>query len=81
VEPLQVGWSPGRAILNDVGARQPDHRCDVPVRARIVWADTGEEWLETTALGWSGDLVIVSTWRTGHGFNACWLRAEDVQRR
>jgi hypothetical protein len=46
-----------------------------------VWADTGEEWLETTALGWSGDLVLVSTWRTGHGFNACWLRAEDVQRR
>jgi hypothetical protein len=47
----QVGWKPGRAILNAEPARMPEHRCRIPVRARIEWADTGEQWLDTTALG------------------------------
>ncbi len=34
----QVGWSAGQRILNDAGAREPEHRLDppVPVTARIV---------------------------------------------
>jgi hypothetical protein len=39
-----TGWSPGQAILNDTGARQPEHtfRQPVPITARVVWADDGE---------------------------------------
>ena len=75
-------WSAGRAILNDAGARMPDHRCRIPVQARIEWVDTGqEEWIDTVALGWSDDLVYIDMWNTGYGLNACWLRADDVQRR
>jgi hypothetical protein len=42
---LQVGWSPSQRILNDVGARMPEHTLDppVPVVARIVWEYDGEE--------------------------------------
>ena len=48
-------WSPGQKILNDTGARDPStpfHQ-PVPSTARIVWADDGEEHIETEALGWS----------------------------
>ena len=78
------GWSPGRGILNGAGARRPEHSLwpHVPILARVVWADTGlEEWLETTAMGWAGDLVYVDMRRTDYGVNACWLRASDVRRR
>jgi hypothetical protein len=49
-------WSPGQAILNDTGAREPEHTFHqpVPITARIVWADDGEEHIETVALGWTG---------------------------
>ena len=42
----QVGWSPGQGILNDAGARMPEHTLDppVPVVARIVWEDDGEAY-------------------------------------
>jgi hypothetical protein len=55
----QVGWSPGQAILNDTGSREPEHRLDppVPVVARIVWEDDGEEYIETEAAGCSWRLV------------------------
>jgi hypothetical protein len=38
-------WSPGQKILNDTGARQPEHTFHqpVPIVAHIVWADDGEE--------------------------------------
>ena len=78
------GWSPGRAILNGSGARRPEHSLwpHVPILARVVWADNGqEEWLETTAMGWAGDLVYVDMRRTDYGVNACWLDARDVRRR
>jgi len=59
--PQQLGWSPGQAILNDTGAREPEHTFHqpVPIVARIVWADDGEEHLDTVALGWSGRDVYV----------------------
>ena len=42
-------WSPGQKILNGTGARQPEHTFHqpVPIIARIVWEDDGEERLET----------------------------------
>jgi hypothetical protein len=59
--PLRVGWSPGQRILNDAGARLPEHALDppAPVTARIVWQDDGEEYLETEAAGWSGQPAYV----------------------
>jgi hypothetical protein len=37
----QPSWSPGQAILNDTGAREPEHTFNqpLPITARIVWAD------------------------------------------
>jgi len=63
--PQQLGWSPGQAILNDTGARQPEHTFyqPVPVVARIVWEGDGEEFIETVAAGWSGQNV--RGYRTG----------------
>jgi hypothetical protein len=78
------GWSPGRSILNGAGSHRPEHSLwpHVPVLARVVWADTGEEeWLESEAMGWTGDLVYVNMWHTKYSANACWLRAADVRRR
>ena len=72
------GWSPGRSILNGAGARRPEHSVwpHVPILARVVWADTGEEeWLESEAM------VYVNMWHTRYSANACWLRAVDVRRR
>ena len=52
----------------------------MPIVARIVWADDGEEHIETEALGWSnGDAYVRlpdSRWR----FTAVWLDASDVKR-
>jgi hypothetical protein len=79
----QVGWSPGQAILNDTGAREPEHTFGqpVPVTARIVWAEDGVEQVETVALGWTDHRVYVrlpdSRWR----FTSIWLDAADVTRR
>jgi hypothetical protein len=47
-------WPAGRqAIINSTGARVPERtfRRPVPIVARIVWEQDGEEQLETEALG------------------------------
>jgi hypothetical protein len=53
-------WSPGQKILNDTG-RKPEHTFHrpVPIVARIVWEDDGEEFIDTVAAGWSGQNVYV----------------------
>jgi hypothetical protein len=40
-----------------------------------------EQWLETEAMGWTGDLVYINMWHTKYAANACWLHAADVKRR
>jgi hypothetical protein len=54
-------WSPGQRILNDTGARVPEHTLHrpVPITARIVWELDGEEYIDTVAAGWSGQLVYI----------------------
>jgi hypothetical protein len=76
-------WSPGQRILNDTGARMPTHRLDppVPVTARIVWEDDGEEFIETEAAGWSGRLVYVRVPDRRYRLTSVWLDAADVRRR
>jgi hypothetical protein len=57
------GWSPGEAILNDTGARKPEHTFHqpVPIVARIVWEDDGEEFIDTVAGGWRAERVRAAT--------------------
>ncbi|MGH9250031.1 MAG: hypothetical protein ACRD0W_11005 [Acidimicrobiales bacterium] len=79
------GWSAGRGILNDAGARRAEHD---PVAAR---ADPGPRRVgrhraggvdRDDGDGWAGDLVKVDMRRTDYyGFNACWLNAADIKRR
>ena len=61
---------PRRTIVNSVGAHAIEHRCRIPIRARVDRAETGEQWIDTTALKWAGDMVYIDTSGTGHGFNA-----------
>jgi hypothetical protein len=79
----QPGWSPGQRILNDAGARQPNHVLDPPVQvvARIVWEDDGEEYIDTEAAGWSGQLVYVRVPDRRYRLTSVWLAAADVKRR
>jgi hypothetical protein len=53
----------------------------VPIVARIVWADDGEEYLDTVALGWTGCDVYVRMTDTRYHLRAVWLDVADVTRR
>jgi hypothetical protein len=76
-------WSPGQAILNETGARQPEHTFHqpVPIVARIVWEETGEEFIDTVAAGWSGQNVYVRLPDRRYRLTSVWLSAADVKRR
>lgn len=54
----------------------------IPVRARIVWADDGEEWIDALATRWTRTQVFVelNDRRLG-GAIGVWIAATDVQRR
>jgi hypothetical protein len=79
----QPGWSPGQRILNHAGAREPEHRLDppVPVAARIVWEDDGEEYIDTEAAGWRGQLIYVRVPDRRYRLTSVWLAAADINRR
>jgi hypothetical protein len=76
-------WATGQAILNSTGAREPEHTFGrpLPIMARVVWADDGEEYLDTVALGWRGRDVYVRMTDTRYRLRAVWLDASDVRRR
>ena len=78
-----TGWSPGQPILNSTGARMPEHTFGqpVPITARIVWADDGEEQVDKVALGWTGKDVYVRMPDRRYRLTACWFDATDVTRR
>jgi hypothetical protein len=77
------GWSPGQVIVNSTGAKEPRRRLEppVPIRARIPWDRDGEEWIETVALGWTGQEVYLRMSDPRYQFRAVWLDAADVRRR
>jgi hypothetical protein len=79
----QVGWSADQHILNAAGAGEPEHRLDppVPIVARIVWENDGEEYIDTQAAGWSGQNVYVRLPDTRWRPTSVWLNAADVTRR
>jgi hypothetical protein len=66
-----------------VRAREPEHTFHqpVPITARIVWADDGEEHVETVALGWTGREVYLRMSDPRYRLRAVWLDASDVRRR
>ena len=78
-----MAQSPGQATLNSTGAREPEHRPRpaIPIVARIVWADDGEEHVDTVALGWTGRDVYVRMSDPRYQLRAVWLDAADVTRR
>jgi hypothetical protein len=53
----------------------------VPITARIVWADDGEECIETVVAGWSGQNVYVRLPDPRYRHTSVWLDAADVKRR
>ncbi|HET6918900.1 MAG TPA: hypothetical protein VFI46_05455 [Jiangellaceae bacterium] len=73
-------WSGHPQLDRGKGAQ---HRLDppVPMTARIVRAEDGEEHIETVALGWAGSDVYVRMPDTRYRFAAVWLDASDVTRR
>jgi hypothetical protein len=76
-------WSPGQKILNSTGSRVPEHTFNqpVPIVARIVWEQDGEEHIETEAAGWSGQNVYVRLPDPRYRLTSVWLDAADVKRR
>ena len=62
---------------------QPEHRLQppMPVVARVQWADDGVEYVETTALGWTGRQVYVRMADPRWRFSAVLLDASNVRRR
>lgn len=72
------------AIMNAVEV--PARFTDAPwpgieVRARLVWADSGEQWIDTTATAWTRTTVLVDVADPRWRLNAAWLPATDVARR
>jgi hypothetical protein len=78
-----MAHSPAQRILNSTGAREPEHTFPqpVPVVARVVWEQDGEEHIDTVALGWTGRNVYVRMVGPRYRFTAVWLYAADVKRR
>lgn len=81
--PPQLGWQPGQVIVHATGAKVPAHQLDppVPLVARILWDQDGEEHIDTVALGWTGHEVYVRMRDRRYRLTACWLDAADVTRR
>jgi hypothetical protein len=52
----------------------------VPIVARVVWADDGEEYIDTEAAGRSGQLVYVRLPDRRYRLTSVWLNAADVRR-
>ena len=75
-------WDEGKvAIANDheVPARFTDAREPIPVRARIAWA-TGDELIETYAVAWTSQLVLVRLSDPRYQLRGVWLAPADVER-
>lgn len=83
--PAYPHWSDGhQRILNahPVPARhlQIDPPAPIPVRARIVWEDDGEEWIDTRAESWFRNIVLVNIPDRRARIGAAWLDAADIRR-
>ena len=53
----------------------------IEVRARLLWATDGEQWIDTVARAWTRTAVLVDVRDRRWQRNAVWLRLSDVLRR
>ena len=66
-------------VLNALPARDRPLRSRVPVRARVVWEDDGEEWVSGEAARLDrGVGIFVELADRRCRFTGVWLRYEDV---
>jgi hypothetical protein len=74
-----------RAVLNEHWPEQPAslRRRDktLPVRARIVWEEFGEEFVEGVAAKWNSSHVYVEINDRRLNANGVWLKPHDIYRR
>lgn len=86
VEP--PAWHEGQVAITNthpvpgryVDARRHAAREPLPVRARIAWA-TGDELVDTIAVAWTRDLVLVRLDDRRYPLRGVWLTVADVERR
>jgi hypothetical protein len=52
----------------------------IPVSARVVWEQDGEEWISGRAVKWVRPVVFVLISDERHGGAGLWLPAADVRR-
>lgn len=73
--------TPTQEILNALPARNRPERKRVPVRARIVWAEDGEEWRNCHAIRLDEDepAIHVELLDKRSKFIGVWLRPDDVE--
>lgn len=76
-------WAGRQRILNSraVPGRFTAAAPPVPVVARLVWADDGEELVETVATAWTSPLVLVAVGDPRSAYRGVWVPARDVTRR
>ena len=77
-------WDEGlQEVINgfDVPRRFTRPKVGIDVVARVVWERDGEELVETSAVGWTRDLVLVQLQDRRSQFRGVWVRPRDVRRR
>lgn len=69
-----------QSILNALTARDKPARAKIPVRARLVWEQDGEEWKAGNALRLDSDgpAIFVELQDKRCKFTGVWLNPNDV---
>lgn len=74
-------WAGRQRILNARAIPTRYTSCDpVPVRARLHWADDGEETITTIATAWTTPLVLIQVNDSRAVTRGVWVPARDVTR-
>ena len=72
-------WKYWQDVLNALPAREVPDRPIVSVRARIVWADDGEEWVDGEAMRLDpGQAIYVRLHDRRCSTLGAWLHPDDV---
>ena len=68
--------TPGRAPAR---RRQRERTTPIAVRVRLIWQRDGDEFLDTIAVGWAGQLVHVQIRDLRVRIGFAWLHAEHAE--
>ncbi|WP_127125824.1 hypothetical protein [Georgenia sp. SYP-B2076] len=80
----QLAWDEGlQRIVNAraVPGRFTAARTPIPVTARLVWENAGEQLVRTVATGWTRRVVLVIVDDRRSHVRGVWVPAADVSRR